>query len=69
MAISDIPVKMYGTDVGTAAINDDGSVITHINANQFGVDWLAQFEAGEYTSLTLQPSGVPMVPQPPAETP
>lgn len=60
----DIPIKMYGVEVGTAAINDDGSVVTHINPNDFGVNWLTEFDAGQHDSLTLIPSGDPVTPAP-----
>jgi hypothetical protein len=64
MALYDIPVKMYGVEVGSAAINDDGSVVMHVNPNGFGVDWLTEFDNGQYDSLTIVPSGQPVTPDP-----
>jgi hypothetical protein len=64
MPVYDIPVKMYGVEVGNAAINDDGSVVMHIVPNDFGADWIPQFEAGTYDGLTIVPSGQPVTPEP-----
>lgn len=65
MARSNIPLKMYGMVVGTARINDDGTIDNIMDSPcNFGKDWLVQFDNGEFDSLTIMPSGQPMTPTP-----
>jgi hypothetical protein len=64
MALSGIPLKLFGTDVGAARINDDGTMDLIMNPNQLGIDMAAAIERGDYSSLTIVPTGIPAPPQP-----
>lgn len=68
MARSGIPLKMYGMVVGTARINNDGTIDTFVDSPcVYGQDWLVQFDNREFDSLTIMPSGQPMTPAPAPE--
>jgi hypothetical protein len=58
MALGGIPLKMFGTNVGTARINDDGTIdLIMISPCQLGVSLLDGFKTGLFTDLSVEVSG------------
>lgn len=57
MGVNDIPLLMYGTKVGLAHINDDGTIDLEIEAPcQLGIDWITEFAAGKHDAITISPT-------------
>lgn len=65
MALSGIPLMMYGVLVGSARINDNGTLdLIMTDPQPLGQDLLVEFETGQHTALAITPVGVPPHPQP-----
>lgn len=59
MPLSGVPLTMFGVPVGSAQINDDGTIALKMDSPcAFGKDLLKQFEQGVHSVLSLSPVGV-----------
>lgn len=65
MALREVPITMFGVPVGSASINDDGTLALNIDSScDLSKDVMRYLEDGEYTGLSLMPIGVPTPPEP-----
>lgn len=74
MPINSVPVDMYGINIGTADISDDGVITLQIEPPcQFGIELMGQLQEPEFfTGITLLPRGVnpvPITPMPASDEP
>lgn len=71
MPLNDIPAMMYGVQVGTVRINDDGTMFFQLDSPcQMGIDLINEFAAGQHDNLTIVPAltgqaTAPLSPVPP----
>lgn len=67
MALTGIPVTMFGVNVGSAKLHDDGTVeLTMGSPNAMGKDLISQFEAGQHVALAIMPVSIPSPPLTPS---
>lgn len=68
MALTGIPLMMFGVSVGSAKIHDDGTIeLTMGSPNAMGKDLITQIEAGLHVGLALTPISVPAPPLTPED--
>lgn len=65
MPLNAIPVVMFGVNVGSATIHDDGTIaLTMGSPCMLGKDLMARLQSGQFTALNIMPAGIDMPPMP-----
>lgn len=65
MPLSAIPVVMFGVNVGSAVIYDDGTIdLTMGSPCALGKDLMARLQSGQFAALNIMPAGIDMPPMP-----